>query len=340
MSISLPFGGQSVSYPTTGDSGWGANATLFAQLVSLYSFQKIADFSNANLALRQSIQTSTSNASTGLPLIPSGTGSATDIELYNKSNFTSSGVIFLGINSSATYLNSTVTGTGTQLPIEFQIAGTTQFTINPEGALGIGSSPSYGTSGQALISAGNAAQPAWGNIVASLTGTANEITVSSSSGAVTLAFASNIVVPTPGSGVAVTINGLSNQSAAALAVNGLTEIADDSGTLQIAGYRGVPQNITSTSRSLALNDRGKSVYCTASLTLTLPENVFSTDDVVTLVTVNSGTSVTITPGTGVTLLWANATTTGTGARTMVAVGIATIYWATPTLAIISGTGIS
>ena len=48
--------------------------------------------------------------------------------------------------------------------LELQVAGTTTaVTINTYGALGVGSTPSYGTSGQALISAGTSSAPTWGS---------------------------------------------------------------------------------------------------------------------------------------------------------------------------------
>lgn len=378
MSINLPFGGQVVVIPTTGDSGWGANVTLFLQLISLYSFQKIADFSNASLSLRQAIQTSTTNAGTGVPVLPNGSSGFADIEFYNKSNFTNSGVAFFGINPTATYIDSNITGSGTQLPIQFKIAGATQFTINPTGALGVGSSPSYGTSGQALTSAGSTAQPAWGNVVGSVTGTANQIAAVTTAGAVVLSFPANVIVPAPTSGLALTVDGIANSYAMkvvgsstsgeslglevlagtnasdiAFAVlnqagsstffevigNGQTKAADDGGTLQIVGYRGVPQNTQSSSYTLQLSDRGKSVYLNGtSGTITVPASIYVAGDVVTLVA-SSGT-YTISPGSGVTLTWATGTTGNVGTRTLAAIGLATIYAISATSFIISGPGIS
>jgi hypothetical protein len=50
-------------------------------------------------------------------------------------------------------------------------AGTIRMAINASGALGVGSTPSYGTSGQALISGGTGAAPAWGTLGVSGGGT-------------------------------------------------------------------------------------------------------------------------------------------------------------------------
>lgn len=49
-------------------------------------------------------------------------------------------------------------------PIEFYTNGSARFVINSSGALSIGAA-TYGTSGQALLSGGSAAQPTWGDVV-------------------------------------------------------------------------------------------------------------------------------------------------------------------------------
>jgi hypothetical protein len=61
--------------------------------------------------------------------------------------------------TSNTALKSTGDTTGN---LVLQINGTTTaLTLNTSGALGVGTSPSYGTSGQVLTSAGSAAAPTW-----------------------------------------------------------------------------------------------------------------------------------------------------------------------------------
>lgn len=62
-----------------------------------------------------------------------------------------------------TALVSTADTTGT---LQLQINGTTPgVTLNTSGAVGVGSSPSYGTSGQVLTSAGSGSAPTWASIV-------------------------------------------------------------------------------------------------------------------------------------------------------------------------------
>lgn len=63
--------------------------------------------------------------------------------------------------TSGTALVSTGDTSGT---LQLQVNGTTPaVTLNTAGALGVGSTPAYGTSGQALLSQGTGAAPTWGS---------------------------------------------------------------------------------------------------------------------------------------------------------------------------------
>ena len=63
-----------------------------------------------------------------------------------------------GVSSGSSGLKSTADTSGV---LALQSNGTTGLTLNTSLALGVGSSPSYGTSGQVLTSAGSAAAPTW-----------------------------------------------------------------------------------------------------------------------------------------------------------------------------------
>mgnify|MGYP003339735365 CR=1 FL=1 len=63
-----------------------------------------------------------------------------------------------GVVSGAAGLKSTGDGSGI---LALQTNGTTSLSINTSQALGVGSTPSYGTSGQVLTSAGSGAAPTW-----------------------------------------------------------------------------------------------------------------------------------------------------------------------------------
>jgi hypothetical protein len=60
-----------------------------------------------------------------------------------------------------------------------QASGNTGITLNASLAIGVGSSPSYGTAGQVLTSAGSAAAPTW---VASVSPTGSSIYMSNNFG--------------------------------------------------------------------------------------------------------------------------------------------------------------
>jgi hypothetical protein len=76
--------------------------------------------------------------------------------------------------TTTTALSSTGNTDGT---LQFQVNGTTpSVTLNTLGAIGVGSSPSYGTSGQVLTSGGSTVAPSWAtpaavNLASGVTGT-------------------------------------------------------------------------------------------------------------------------------------------------------------------------
>lgn len=65
-----------------------------------------------------------------------------------------------GVISGSSGLKSTADASGV---LALQSNGTTGLTLNTSLAIGVGSSPSYGTAGQALVSNGSSAAPSWGS---------------------------------------------------------------------------------------------------------------------------------------------------------------------------------
>lgn len=120
--------------------------------------------------------------------------------------------------------------------------------------------------------------------------------------------------------------------------DGLVQVVDDGGTLQIAGFRGAPFRTASLNDTAVLSDRGKGVALAASGTFTIPNGVFSAGDMVVLLLGPSSTA-TIIQGTSFTLSWANGTTS-TGNRTLTGVGMATVFFTASNSAFISGGGLS
>jgi hypothetical protein len=91
-----------------------------------------------------------------------------------------------------------ITITGTEQS-SGEISATGGVTQIISGGSGIGVSPAGGTGAVTLTNTG----------VTSISGTANEIAASSATGAVTLSFPNNLIVPAPTSGVSLTVNGAS-----------------------------------------------------------------------------------------------------------------------------------
>lgn len=92
---------------------------------------------------------------------------------------------------------------------------------------------------------------------------------------------------------------------------------------------------STSSGTLVLSDRGALVQITAGMTI--PANIFSANDVVTLFNNTTG-NLTLTQGTSLTLYWAG--TASTGNRTLAQRGVCTVTFLSSTTAVISGAGIS
>lgn len=122
--------------------------------------------------------------------------------------------------TTTTALSSTGNTDGT---LQFQVNGTTaSVTLNTLGAVGVGSSPNYGTSGQVLTSGGSTVAPTWTTpaapntsgsftAVASGTLTAGQTVVLNTDGTVTAVTGSNYSV-----GTAVTYNSSANNFSGAV----------------------------------------------------------------------------------------------------------------------------
>jgi hypothetical protein len=75
--------------------------------------------------------------------------------------------------TTTTALSSTGNTDGT---LQFQVNGTTaSVTLNTLGAIGVGSTPNFGTAGQALVSGGSTAAPTWASVTTSPAGSNTQI---------------------------------------------------------------------------------------------------------------------------------------------------------------------
>jgi hypothetical protein len=100
------------------------------------------DFTNATVSNRLTFQTSTANSTSSVGVIPSGTGTTANFAVVNNSNPTNASVGLLQATSSVIAITSAATGSGTVLPITFNIPGEVA-RIDTSGNVGIGRAPNY-----------------------------------------------------------------------------------------------------------------------------------------------------------------------------------------------------
>lgn len=123
------------------------------------------DFSNATFSNRLTFQSSTANGNTSVGLIPNGSATGANHNYMNANDPANTSQGFFGISSSAVFINSAFQGTGTQLPIKFQINNTDYLTIPAAGGVQVNSGGLTVTAGGATITAGGLTVSAGGATV-------------------------------------------------------------------------------------------------------------------------------------------------------------------------------
>lgn len=121
-----------------------------------------------------------------------------------------------------------------------------------------------------------------------------------------------------------------------------SSVNDAGGSAWSIGFREVPQNAQSAAYQLVAADNGKHIYSlnSAAQTITVPPNGtvgFPLGTTVTIVN-NGASAITVAQGSGVTLCQAG--TTSTGNRTLAVRGVATLIKVETNIWFVSGTGIS
>jgi len=115
------------------------------------------------------------------------------------------------------------------------------------------------------------------------------------------------------------------------AVTGTSTVSDSKGNV-----RSIPSNAQGSAHVATAVDAGKAIYISTG-GVTLNNSVFAAGDAVTIIN-NSGSDQTITQGSGVTIH--NAADAATGNRTLAGRGMATVWFASASVAYISGAGLS
>jgi hypothetical protein len=117
---------------------------LTGNLTFIGSARRIQGDFSGSLTNRAFLQTSTTNGDSNIGLITNGTGTASSYQAFNTSSPTNSSYIHLGVTSTASIVRSGIAGTGTQLPLDFQIASTTHGRLFTSGNWGVGSTTDDG----------------------------------------------------------------------------------------------------------------------------------------------------------------------------------------------------
>ena len=123
------------------------------------------DFDTATLSLRTRMQTSTTNATTGVYAVPNGSATSASFQASNAADPTNASKIVMATNGSTdVQIVSGANGSGTYLPLSFYVNNDIRFQMGTAGELNVRTAPgtvSSGTSGQFLTSGGPGAGVSW-----------------------------------------------------------------------------------------------------------------------------------------------------------------------------------
>jgi hypothetical protein len=128
------------------------------------------DFDTATLSLRTRMQTSTTNATTGVYVVPNGSATSASVQVSNVADPTNASKLVVATNGSTdTQIVSGANGSGSYLPLSFYTNNDIRFQMGNNGELNVRTAPgtvSSGTSGQYLKSNGPGAGVSWGTVAA------------------------------------------------------------------------------------------------------------------------------------------------------------------------------
>jgi hypothetical protein len=134
----------------TGASTYTGNVSTAGNLTFTSTGERIiGDFTNATVTNRLIFQTSTTNSSTGIYALPSGTSTAASWQATNNADPTNASKILIATNGSTdVQLVSGVNGSGTYLPLTFYTNGAEKMRLDTSGRLLIGATSTSVTSSE------------------------------------------------------------------------------------------------------------------------------------------------------------------------------------------------
>ena len=306
----------------------------------------LGDFTNATIANRVAFQTSTADSNTVVGALPNGTATGSALQAYNNSAPLNSSLASLEASSTAVTFASSIRGTGTYLPISFNVSGSETMRLLTTGAVSFGASgTAYGTSGQVLTSGGASASPTWSNAAAGtvtsvgFTGglitvatatTTPALTVAGTSGGIvyfssastwasSAALAASAIVLGGGAGAApaTTTTGAGVVTALGVATNGSGGFITDTGTVTLTNKTLTNPTITNYTETVNALGTGSSFSpaLTSGTVITLTTNANTTITLPTstagksyIIIINYGGVHTLTWAGGSTIKWVNGTT--------------------------------
>jgi len=230
-----------------------------------------------------------------------------------------------GVNTSGNQNTSGTAAIATTITVADESSDTTCFPLFATAATGdlgakSGSNLTFNSSSGALT-ATSFVGALTGDVTGDVTGNVSGSSGSTTGNAATATVASGL---TGSPNITVGTIGCGN-------ITGTGTVSDSKGNL-----RSIPANSQSSAHVATAADAGKAIYISSG-GVTINNSVFSAGDAVTIIN-NSGSDQTITKGSGVTLY--NAADATDANRTLAQRGMATIWFASASVAYISGAGLS
>jgi hypothetical protein len=102
------------------------------------------DFSNATVSNRTSFQSNIANGVTAVGLLPNGTATQSNLNVFNNSDPTNASVGYILCNSTEVQINSDKTGSGSYLPLTFLTNGAESARLDTSGNLLVGTTSANG----------------------------------------------------------------------------------------------------------------------------------------------------------------------------------------------------